>query len=286
MSEVTRPLVRYHGGKWMLAPWIMTFFPDHRTYVEPYGGGGSVLLRKSRSYAEVYNDLDHEIVNLFTVAREQGDELVRLCQLTPFSRKEFELSYKPADNNLEQARRTLVRSFMGFGSASVSHQISGFRANSNRSGTTPAHDWANYPDALRLTIERISGVVIENRPAIDVIKQHDSYRTLIYADPPYVLSTRYMSNKTHCYRHEMSNEEHIELAELLHSVKGMVIVSGYPCDLYDKELYSDWMRFERPSFADGAAKRTEVVWLNAACATALKVEEIQQKLDFPIEVAA
>lgn len=100
----------------MLAPRIIEHFPEHRCYVEPFGGGGSVLLRKPRSYAEVYNDLDGEIVNLFTVARDRGDELVRLLELTPFSRDEFQQSYEPTDDPLEQARRTIARSFMGFGS--------------------------------------------------------------------------------------------------------------------------------------------------------------------------
>ena len=104
----TRPLVRYHGGKWMLAPWIIAHFPPHRTYVEPFGGGGSVLLRKTRSYAEVYNDLGGEIVNLFRVARARGEELARLVELTPFARAEFAESYEPAEDELEEARRLIA----------------------------------------------------------------------------------------------------------------------------------------------------------------------------------
>jgi DNA adenine methylase len=278
MIEPKRPLVRYHGGKWKLAPWLISFFPEHRIYVEGFGGGGSVLLRKPRTYAEVYNDLDSEIVNLFKVARDRGGDLRRACELTPFSREEFTESYTPTTDSLEQARRTLIRSFMGFGSASASKQKSGFRSNSNRSGTTPAHDWANYPESLQLVIDRLSGVVIENRNAIDCMAHHDSRMTLHYADPPYVKSTRYMGNKTECYLHEMEDEDHSKLAEFLKSLKGFVVVSGYASDLYDKDLYKTWHRFERPSYADGAKDRIEVVWLNDACAEALADQEIQQRM--------
>lgn len=258
-----RPLVRYHGGKWMLAPWIISHFPPHLCYVEPFGGGGSVLLRKPRSYAEVYNDLDGEIVNLFHVARDRGEELATLCELTPFARVEFAQSYLPDADPMEQARRTLVRSYMGFGSASVSHQVSGFRANSNRSGTTPAHDWMNYPDALRITIQRLRGVVIENRDAIDCMRQHDAPESLFYVDPPYAHETRYLKNKTHTYRHEMNDAQHADLAKALRELKGAVIVSGYRCDMYDT-FYRGWQRIDKASHADGARARIESLWLSPA----------------------
>lgn len=164
-----RPILRWHGGKWILANWIIQHLPKHRVYVEPFGGAGSVLLRKPRSYAEVYNDLDGEVVNLFRVARERGDELRRALELTPFARDEFALSYEPTEDPVEQARRTVARSFMGFGSNSHS-KATGFRANSNRSGTTPAHDWRNYPEAFVAVIERLRGVCIENRDAVEVMQ--------------------------------------------------------------------------------------------------------------------
>ncbi len=277
-TELTRPLVRYHGGKWRLADWIIGFFPAHRVYIEPFGGGGSVLLQKARCYAEIYNDLDAEIVNLFEVARDYGSELKRRCYLTPFSRVDFNLSYEVSRDPIEQARRTLVRSFMGFGSASVSGQKSGFRANSNRSGTTPAHDWANYPDALDAIVERLRGVVIEQRDAVDCIAAHACEDALIYVDPPYVHSTRYLKNKTRCYRHEMDDAAHTALAECLNALDCSVVLSGYTCELYDADLYQGWHRFERAAFADGAKARTEVIWLNAVCFEALQKERSQMGL--------
>lgn len=264
MTEPTRPLVRYHGGKWILAPWIISNFPPHRYYTEVYGGGGSVLLRKPRCYAEVYNEKDGEMVNLFRVTRDQGNALRSALTLTPFARDEFVESYLPADNSIEQARRTVIRACMGFGSAAASGAQTGFRANSNRSGTTPARDWMNYPDCLPALIERLRGVVLENKDAIEVLRQHDQPETLHYVDPPYVMETRSMRNP-YCkkgYRHELTDTEHRELSAVLHEMLGIVVVSGYPCELYDKDLYADWLRVERPALADGARERTEVLWIN------------------------
>jgi DNA adenine methylase len=267
-GEPKRPVLRYHGGKWKLAPWIISHFPPHRIYTEAFGGGASVLLRKSRAYGEIYNDLDGEVVTLFRVLRESGDELVRRLRLTPFARAEFDLSYERSADPVEQARRTVVRSFMGFGSDSASGIKSGFRANSNRSGTTPAHDWASYPDKLAAAIDRLRGVVIENRDATTLIPAHDAPDTLHYVDPPYPHATRTVAGKG--YRHEMTDDDHRALAEVLHRVEGMVVLSGYPCDLYDVELYPDWHRVTRAAHADGARKRTEVLWLNPAAAKGTK----------------
>ncbi len=265
----SRPLLRYHGGEWMLAPWIISHFPSHRVYVEPYGGAASVLLRKPRSYAEVYNDLDGEIVSLFRVVRERGEELRRALELTPFARQEYLEAWHPSDDPLEQARRTVIRAFMGFASAAVTLTRSGnntsrgglektgFRANSNRGGTTPAHDWENYPDVLPAIVERLRGVVIENKDAKSIMEQHDGEKTLHYVDPPYLPETRDAGAD---YRHEMTSADHKELAAFLCQLRGMVIVSGYHSALYDR-LFDGWDRVEKAALADGARKRTEVLWM-------------------------
>lgn len=229
------------------------------------GGGASVLLRKPRSYAEVYNDLDGEIVNVFRVLRDRGDELKRALELTPFSRVEFIESYEQHSDPLEQARRTILRSFQGFGSAAVSGEISGFRANSNRSGTTPAHDWRNYPENVPALIERMRGVVIEQREATEVMAAHDSPDTLYYVDPPYVHSTRGARRGRDAYKHELDDQQHVRLAVVLHNLSGTVVLSGYRCPLYD-EMYSDWLRIDCAAHADGARDRVESLWLSRDCA--------------------
>lgn len=286
MSVPNRPVLRYHGGKWRLAPWVITHFPAHRCYVESFGGAASVLIQKPRSYAEVYNDLDGEVVNVFRVMRDAttAAELARLLVLTPFSRADFEAAYEHTDEPVERARRTVVKSFMGFSSAAIhdtrengmrtrASTVTGYRSDTRRPSTTPASDWSGYPSQVALICERMSGVVIENRPAAKVMVQHDTLDTLHYVDPPYPMGTRGDTGKD--YAHEMTDDDHRELAAVLRGLRGMVVVSGYPCALYDDELYAEWERHERPHLADSARKRTEVVWLNPACSAVLREQQQQ-----------
>lgn len=262
-----RPVVRWHGGKWLLAPWIISHFPKHRYYTEVYGGAASVLMRKPRVYAEVYNDLDNHIVNLFKILRCPilAAELKKRLELTPFARTEFVESITLKDDPIEEARGMVIRAFMGFGSNAHNYNVpTGFRANSNRSGTTPAHDWQHYPAALDFMVNRLKGVVIECRPAIEVLKQHDSKDTLHYVDPPYVHATRKSLDRDHGrmpYTHEMMDADHIELSKVLKKLKGMVVLSGYASALYDK-LYHGWKKIRKHTYADGGRKRIEVIWLN------------------------
>jgi DNA adenine methylase len=270
MNEPTRPILRWHGGKWRLAPWIISHFPTHRTYVEPFGGAASVLLRKTPSYAEVWNDLDEELVNLFPVLRDKhrADELIRRLELTPFSRSDFNEAYRPARSQLERARKLIIRSFMGHGSDGASGIYrTGFRANSNRTGTTPAHDWVGFPQALAFAAERLRPVVLERRPAVRVMRTHDSADTLHYVDPPYAHETRARANRRPdnggVYRHELTTDEHIDLLKMLKTLEGMVALSGYPSELYDEAL-PGWRKVSIRAMADGALERVEVLWLNPA----------------------
>lgn len=262
----TRPALRWHGGKWMLAPWIIDHFPPHRVYTEVFGGAMSVLLRKPRSYAEVYNDLDGEVVNFFRVLQDPAAaaRLTQLLAVTPFARAEFQLAYEPATDPVERARRLAVISFMGFGSnGHNTSTVTGFRANNNRAYSTPADDWSRYPNMVAAFVARLRRVVIESRPAAAVLKAQDAPSTLHYVDPPYVHSTRDPGKRQRDYRHEMTDGDHVALAKILRQLKGMVVLSGYPCALYE-ELYGDWHRVERSALADGARKRTEVLWINDA----------------------
>lgn len=272
VNSPTRPLLRYHGAKWRLAPKIIAHFPVHEVYVEPYGGGAGVLLKKARTKAEVYNDLDRELVNLFFVVRDKGAELVRALELTPFARDEFDLTYAKSPDPVEQARRTLLRSHGGFGTAAWrtnqdgTPQRTGFRASGIKAGSIPAMDWRKLPECLPAIIERLRGVVIENRDALLVMQKNDGPTTLHYVDPPYVPSTRSYSqcNNFSIYRHEMTDDDHRKLLAFLVTLKGAVVLSGYAHPMYDEAL-PGWRRIEIPAHADGAKDRMEILWMNSNC---------------------
>ena len=278
-----RPVLRYHGGKWLFARVLMGLFPKHRIYVEPFAGAASVLLQKPRSYAEVLNDKWDVVVNIFQCLRdpEIAEQLKEQLRLTPFARTEFiqAFGHRPKHRaDVEAARLAILRSFAGFGSAATNGEYAtGFRSNSNRSGTTPAQDWMHYPESIASFVDRLRGVVIENKDALELIPQHDTPETLFYCDPPYLVGTRNMARGNAVYSCDMTDDDHRKLAQVLRAVRGMVMISGYASPLYECELFPDWRKIEIPWRADGAAKRTEVIWMNPAASSSVPQLELEME---------
>lgn len=263
-----RPVMRYHGGKWRLARWIIAHFPPHKIYVEPFCGAASVLMRKPRVHAEVINDLDGDVCNVFRVLRDpaQAAELERVLRLTPYAREEFLGAYELADDPVERARRTITRAAMGFGTTSLLRNKTGFRARSYLRNQTGPADFATFPTCISGFTARLRGVLVECIEALELIKRHDSLDTLFYVDPPYPACTRssinHRSEKAQ-YAHEMTDGQHIKLAEILRGLIGMVVLSSYSSALYDG-LYEGWTKVEREALADGGVWRVEVLFLNKA----------------------
>ena len=267
--KITSPVMRYHGGKFRLAKWIQSFFPPHRTYVEPFGGAAGVLLQKKPSESEVYNDLDGDISNVFFVLQDKESclELERLLMVTPYSRREFEKSYKETLDPVERARRTLIRAHMGFGSAGATKRQTGFRIDSARKYGTAAHLWASYPEKISNFCRRLECVLIENRTALEIFEGHDRVDTLFYVDPPYRHDTRVMGGHGRYYQYEMTDSDHEQLLNALLELEGFVVLSGYDSDQYN-DLLSSWKKYSvtaRISAGRGTGTRTECVWLNPRC---------------------
>jgi DNA adenine methylase len=261
-----RPPLRWWGGKYYLVMLILSLFPKvYQRYVELFGGAASVLLNKPPG-EDYYNDLDQRLTRLFRILRDHGKELLRRLQLTPYSEAEFLACCGPDPEDadeIELARRDFMRWRMsrdGDGKTLASP------AKRSRRGI--ANNVAGFLSAVDIElpkiIDRFRTVEILCRPAVQVIQQLDSPGTLFYADPPYPHQSR-ARGATEIYRYEMSDEDHRHLANVLHGIQGQVLVSGYPCELYD-ELYGDWRLVVIPKKKDVGngpkADAQECIWLN------------------------
>lgn len=269
--SISRPALRYHGGKFRLAEWIIDQFPPHESYVEPFSGGASVLLQKRPSPIEVYNDLDREVVNFFHVLRSRPQDFINAVKLTPFSRVEHKLSHQACEDELESARRFFVRVWQSFGPG-TRRGDSGWRyqRNNNR-GVSAVVDWDNL-DHLWDVVSRLKNVFIECDTALNVIDRFDTPKTLFYCDPPYVFSSRAEAGRG--YKHEMTDDQHTDLANRLQTVKGAVIVSGYDTPLY-RDLYAGWKMLSRDSRTLIAGKvNKEFLWISPSA----ELRHLQQKL--------
>jgi DNA adenine methylase len=271
-----KPPVPYHGGKITIGPAIAAALPPHSHYVEPYCGSLAVLLAKPPSDHETVNDLDHGLMTFWRVLRERPAELARVCALTPHSRTEYQAAQRlDATDELELARQIFVNLTQG---RAGRLRRSGWRHYVDPAGCSigmPGY-LAAYVDRMAPAVERLQRVTLECMPALDLIGKYGvEPDVLLYVDPPYLGGTRAPDN---VYRHEMRDEAaHRELAVALHAARAAVVLSGYPSDLYDRELYPGWDRHTiAASTGQGGtwANRTEVLWSNRPLRTATALFEL------------
>lgn len=258
-----RTALRYYGGKWKLARWVISHFPTHTCYVEPYAGACSVLLQKPPSWHDVYNDLDSDVVTFFRTMRDQPAELIQAIDLTPFSREEYDLAYavdvdhEPTD--VERARRLYIRSWQAMHAGPRAEWHTGWRfERSNVRSKRVVDDWRNTKHLLAVAA-RLRSVQIEHDDALKVIARYDAPATLFYVDPPYPAQIRSERWRRSGYRHEMNDHDHRVLASTLHQIQGYALVSGYDCPLY-RELYRGWPVSRKRVAIDTHQTRTECLW--------------------------
>lgn len=271
-GAVTYPVMRYNGGKWRLADWVISHFPHHLTYVEMFGGSAAVLLQKPRSRSEIYNDRANAVVRTFKTIRNCPDKLARALLLTPYARGEYETLYEETDDDVEAARRFIARSFMGQNSKGA-YCRSGFDARNNDDHfIARVRSLARVPDQIAVVAARLQQVLFENCNALDLIKRYGEPDTLLYADPPYLGKRSY-------YPDPFGLEDHSALLAALASTPAMVVLSAYPSDLHRKML-PGWKMMSARARTDISTTpngRTEVLWINPAADKAAQL--------FPVGVA-
>lgn len=264
---MTAPPLTYYGAKTRVADKIAALLPDHRHYVEPFAGSLAVLLAKPRSHMETVNDLDQHLVTFWRVLRDQPAELETAMRLTPHSRAEYAASADlDAGDDVEVARRVWVQLTQGRGGTLRNTGWRFYRDPGGSNMGMPGY-LAAYASRVPAAAQRLAGVSLECRDALDVIREYGRHdKCLLYCDPPYLGSTRETN-----YRHEMvTDADHEALAAALHDCSAAVVLSGYASPLY-ADLYRDWCRVDVRSWtgngigvgktaADG--DRVEVLWSN------------------------
>lgn len=251
-------IMKYPGGKWSIANWIISFFPEHHSYLEPFFGSGAVLFNKPRSNIETVNDLDGNVVNLFEWIKRDPEKLAHEIYWTPYARQVYEDTFtRIPENSLQKAVDFYIRLNMGYGYRTNGHREGWKNDIQGREKAYAAMDWKDIPEKVMQAAERLRGVQIENRPAVDLIERFNYPNVLVYCDPPYVLSTRHGKQ----YRCEMDNQEHNNLLDVLLAHKGPVLLSGYDSKLYNDRLQG-WYREETVCYSQVCSKKREVLWMN------------------------
>lgn len=266
-------LIRWAGGKGRQLGDLLPLIPHTKTYVEPFGGGASVLLNRAKSPVEVYNDLDGSLVNLFQVVRDDRlfAEFAHKLDWVLYAKEEFVEAIESYD---DQDKSRVDRAVLFY--TMLNQGISGKRLAS-------PGDWArgrldNLADRFVLRQQklgdvhrRLRGVQIESRDALDILQEWDGPETVFYCDPPYVLDTR---NKRKYYAVEPGDEYHVQLVDVLLAVKGMVILSGYDHAVYERlgeagwvtDLYGASAVMEVVKAKGEKKGRTEIVYRNPQAA--------------------
>lgn len=268
---LTRPAFRYYGGKWILAPWIIEYFPPHYHYIELCGGAGSVLIRKPPSVLETFNDLDGDIVNFFRILRDRKDEIIERLRLTPYSRTEYKSHAESASDPVERARRFFVGCMQSIGS--MPYTSSGWRVTKSKN-SAPGKPGAKLSvDHLFWIARRFSEVQIEQLPCLEMIERYNYEDNLFYFDPPYARETR-STPKHYCI--DWVDQDHIDCAKVLREAVAYVVISGYACNLYC-DLYErhGWKRFDKEVIVNSGGSRTESVWLSPLTYEIFSKEKMQ-----------
>ncbi len=264
-----KAIMKYPGSKWSIAKWIISFFPEHHSYLEAYLGSGAVLFNKPRSDIETVNDLDGNVVNLFEWIRKDPERLAHEIYYTPYARQVYEDAFTAVpEDSLGKAVNFYIRLNMGHGFRTNGEKVGWKNDVQGREKSYASQDWCSLPDKIMQAAERLRGVQIENKPAVELIQRFNFKNVLIYADPPYVLSTRHGKQ----YRCEMEDKEQNELLDVLLSHKGPVLISGYDNPLYNDRLRR-WHREETTCYSQVCSKKREVLWMNFETMNQITIEK-------------
>ena len=253
MSKTKTPLT-YSGGKFKTAPWIASFIPRRvKAYVEPFFGGGAVFHYLTQNGYQldrcILNDKDNMVVNFYRVLAdpEKKDRLVRWLELTPYSRKDWELADKKCEamdfkSDLEMAHAFFVRMMM-----SCYSQCNAFQTGVQRREVIL---FRNKVDNFNLVHKYLREAIIENKDALEILNYSNRQDTFYYLDPPYP-NTRQDS-----YTHKFTEKDFKKLITACKRIRGKFILSYF--DNFKFDYPRHWVKKKKKRLIDiGAMQRKQ-----------------------------
>lgn len=258
-KDSVRAILRYPGAKWRIADFILRHMPRHHSYLEPFFGSGAVLFHKLPAPIETVNDINDDVVNLFRVVQTKADVLAEVVAGLPYARRVYEalLQGASAASDVERAVRFLTMVWQSYGTRADGINCGWKKDVVGREAAYAVRNWNRLPSWIVAAQARLKQVQIEHKDALQLIRQFNHPKVLIYCDPPYVLATRSCKSS---YRHEMDDAAHEELLDVLNRHRGVVMLSGYANELYDAKL-QDWARYDTDMVITSGHKRTESLWV-------------------------
>lgn len=258
-----RPLIKYFGGKHYLAKRLISCFPPKfrsMTYKQPCIGGGNPFLQKDKSVREIISDLNFNIVNLWSVVKNDCERLMdTLCRI-PYCEASFDYySSKEFNSEFDKAVQTFVKYRMsrsGRGdSFSWSDRLRGGQPESINAYETAISN-------LDLVSKRLANTEIKIETCWDSVNDADD-QTFVYLDPPYRKETR---NGFNVYELEMSDEDHIKLALACRKSRAKIMISHYDDPFYN-DVYKNWRKVSFSIVNNSSEKqekdiKKEVIWMN------------------------
>lgn len=255
-----RSPIKYFGSKFFMMKEIQAHFPKdirNLSFIEGFGGGASVLFSKEPYGVEIYNDLDENVYSLFKVISDKQlfSEFKNKLDVTPYSRElrdEFKNDLKQEISLLDRAYKFFYvnrTSFNGCGGFASALDI---RRNMNKS----VSDYLSMVDYLPEIHQRFSRIVIEHLDINALLKRYNKEDVFYYLDPPYVHSSRKSLARYNC---EMTDEQHIEMLNIILNHKSKFLISGYKNDIYNILLENGWNEY---SFKSPLSDSIETLWWN------------------------
>ena len=264
VKAMAKPFFPWVGGKEKLIPYIRQMLPPvFFQYVEPFGGGGAMLLGlpPKPNRLDIYNDYNNDLSNLFLCTRDRPLALVRDLKFLPLhSRREFELllqfvrheelllTYMEEEREVAEAyfppedMSELVKALRGKAELFDVRRAANYfrRCRYSFSGTTNTFgvrpcNLEHFFCSITSASKRLQEAVVENKDGVELIHQRDRPDGVLYCDPPY-----YEAEGS--YESCFTRRDHVRLWAALRECRGYTIISYNDCP-YIRNLYKDFYMF-------------------------------------------